>query len=631
MLMLSAIREKTQGIIATIILSLVIIPFALWGTYSYFEGSSNVNVATVDGTDISQQAYRLALDRLLASNIKPEILQSPEFKRQVLDNLIEQTLLVQNGIEQGYRVGDAELARMIREEPAFKRDDHFDPALYQAVLRREGLNEQSFEQRLRTVQISSQIETGFRESALPLASEKDTLLRLWLQQREFEYIVVGPARFISSTQVSEDAIKQYYESHPDAFKTPEQVRVAYIELSVADLARDYQPTEEQLHKTFTEEQARYSTPDLRRISHILIEVPSGASKEDEEKALEKARTIEKKLRADGDFATLAKENSADSATAAKGGDLGTVEPGALPKALEDAVKKLKPGEITEPVRTSFGYHIAKLTEYTPGTHKTFEQARADVAKLLRDRRAEEQFYEKVEQLSNLAYEHPESLAPAAERLGLKISQSDWFSREGGQGIAANPKIVEAAFSPEVLHDARNSEAIELAQDKLVTLRMIDHREASRKPLADVRGEIQTLLQKQQAQESASKLGSEIYAKLREGQSLAELAKANSLNLEQAQISRINPKTVDRRLVTAVFKARVPQADKPVFGEVDLQANGRAVFAIKSVKEGVPSEADASLVRRAESVLQQRRGAELYRDYLSRLRETADIKIYADNL
>jgi peptidyl-prolyl cis-trans isomerase D len=629
--MLSAIREKTQGIIATIILSLVVIPFALWGTYSYFQGSTNVNVATVDGTKISQQTYRQALDRLIGSNIRPEILQSPEFKRQVLDNLIEQTLLVQNSGDQGYRVSDAELARIIRDETQFKRDGRFDPSLYEAVLRREGLTEQSFEQRLRTVQIASQIETGFRESALPLASEKDALLRLWLQQREFDYVVVGPARFVSSAQVSEDAIKQYYESHPNEFKIPEKVRIAYIQLSVADLARDYHPTEAQLHKAFTEKQGRYSTPDQRRISHILIAVPSGASKEDEAKALDKARAIEKKLRAGGDFATLAKENSADSATASKGGDLGVVQPGALPKALENAVKKLKPGEITEPVRTSFGYHIAKLTEYKPGTHKTFEQARADLEKLLRDRKAEGEFYQKVDQLSNLVYEHPESLAPAAEQLGLKISKSAWFSREGGPGVAANAKIVEAAFSPEVLHESRNSEAIELSQDKLVALRVIDHREASRKPLADVRGEIQTLLQKQQAETAARQLGGELYAKLRENQSLAELAKANGLNLEHAQISRIDPKTVDRRLVTTVFRARAPQADKPAFGEVDLGATGYAVFALRSVKEGKPAEAEDALVRRAETVLQQRHGAGLYRDYLSRLRETADIKIYADNL
>jgi peptidyl-prolyl cis-trans isomerase D len=629
--MLSAIREKTQGIIATIILSLVIIPFALWGTYSYFQGSSNVNVATVQGTNISQQAYRVAIDRLLANNVRPEILQNPEVKRQVLDSLIEQTLLVQNGIKQGYRVGDAELARMITEEPQFQRGDRFDPTLYQAVLRREGLSEQSFEQRLRTAQIASQIQTGFSDSTLPLPSEKDTLLRMWLQQREFDYVIVGPARFVGSAHVPEDAIKQYYESHPDEFKTPEQVRIGYIQLSVADLASDYQPTEAQLLKAFADEKARYSTPDQRRISHILIEVPSGASKEDDAKALEKARGIEQKLRAGGDFATLAKENSADSGTAAKGGDLGVVEPGTLPRALEDAVKKLKPGEITEPVRTSFGYHIAKLTKYTPGTQKTFEQARPDIEKLLRNRKAEEEFYEKVEQLSNLVYEHPESLAPAAERLGLKIAQSDWFSREGGQGIAANAKVVEAAFSPEVLHESRNSEAIELAQDKLVALRVIDHREASRKALADVRGEIQTLLQRQQAEASANKLGSEIYAKLREGQSLAELAKANGLNLEHAEVSRIDPKTVDRRLLTAVFKARVPEADKPVFGEVDLQANGRAVFALKSVKKGVPAEANDALVRRVDSMLQQRGGAELYRDYLSRLRETADVQIYPDKL
>jgi peptidyl-prolyl cis-trans isomerase D len=629
--MLLAIRDKTQGIIATIILGLVIIPFALWGTYSYFEGGSDINVAEVDGIEISQQTYRITFDRLLASNINPAILQSPEFKRQVLDGLIDQTLLVRNGIERGYRIGDAELARFIRETPQFQRQGQFDPLLYEAALRREGTSEQSFEQRLRALQIAGQIQTGLTQSAILLPADREALIRLWSEQREFDYVVVGRARFISGVRVTEDAIKEYYDSHPAEFKTPEQVRVEYLELSLVDLASDFEPSEAVLRQAYEEEQGRFLTPEQRRVSHILFEVPTDAKQEDLDRVLQKARDIEKQLRGGADFAALAKEHSADSGTAANGGDLGFVTQGALPRELEQAVAKLKVGEITAPVKTSYGYHIVKLTEYTAATGKSFEQASDELKQLVRRRRAEEAFYQKVEELSNLVYEHPDSLAPAAEALDLKPQQSDWFSREGGEGIAANPKVVEAAFSLDVLHESRNSEAIELGADKLVALRVIGHRDAARKPLDDVRAQIRTLLQKRQATAEANALGGKIYADLLGGQSLEQLAKANGLNFERAQISRINPKQVNRQVIAAVFEAPRPQGDTPVYGEVDLGGAGRAVFMLKSVTTATTTKADDALVRRVESALQQRFGAEQYRDYLVRLRETADIKVFPDKL
>ncbi len=237
----------------------------------------------------------------------------------------------------------------------------------------------------------------------------------------------------------------------------------------------------------------------------------------------------------------------------------------------------------------------------------------------------------MEQLSNLAYEHPDSLGPAAEALGLKPLQSDWFSREGGQGITANVKLTEAAFGPDVLHESRNSEAIELGADKVVVLRVIGHREAARKSLDEVRTQIQTLLQKEQATAEANKLGGKIYADLLGGQSLEQLAKANGLKLEHAQINRIDPKQVNRQIVGAVFKAPSPQGDTPVYGEVDLGAAGHAVFMLKSVQVGTTADADDTLVRRVDNALQQRLGPGQYGDYLVRLRETADIKVFADKL
>ncbi|MFQ5935467.1 MAG: SurA N-terminal domain-containing protein [Acidiferrobacterales bacterium] len=630
--MLTAIREKTQGIIATFIIALIVIPFALWGTYSYFSGGPDINVAEVDGTGISQQQYRLAIDRLLARNVDPAVLNNPTFKRQVLDGLIDQALLVRNNFDQGYRVSDTELARMIRTAREFQSEGRFDPFLYERALRQQGMSEQTFEERLRTVQIASQIQSGLTESALLLSADKDAVIRLWTQQREFDYVIVGSARFISTVQVSDDSIKQYYEAHPEEFKTPEQMRIEYIQLSVDELGGEFTPTEGDLRAAYDEEIARYTIPEQRRISHILVELADGAGTEDQEKALKQAQEIEKQLRDGADFATLAKERSADSGTAAKGGDLGFVGPGTLPRELEQALSKLKAGDITEPVKTSYGYHIATITGYKASTRKTFEQVRDDLEQVLRQRQGEELFYEKFEQLSNLVYEHPDSLAPAAEALEIKVEHSDWFDRDGGKGISANAKIVEAAFSPEVLLESRNSEAIELGSDRIVALRVLGHREAQRKPLDEVRGQIQTKLQKQQARAEATRLGKETLAALGEGRSLAELANSNGLNLERVKVSRLDPKTVDPRVVAAVFKARRPTADNPVYGDVDLQDTGYGVFVLKAVEDNEnPEAADSALVRRIDRILQERRGPGVYRDYLSRLRETADIKVFPDKL
>jgi peptidyl-prolyl cis-trans isomerase D len=630
--MLSAIREKTHGIIATFILGLVIVPFVFFGTYSYFRTDAGINVAEVDGIEISQDTYRNALNRLLASNIDPSIVARPEFKQQVLDSLVEEVLLTNNTLDEGYRIGDAELGRLIGNAPEFQRNGAFDPELYSARLRQEGLNQQAFEERLRSRRVSSQIQSGFADSVLLLPAERAAVQRLWQQMREFDYVIIRPGKFSGSIGVSEEEIKAYYESQPDQFKIPEQVRIEYIRLSASDLAEKYQPTEEKLRRTYEQDVALYSIPEQRRISHILIELPANAGMEEEKKALAQAREIEKKLRAGADFAALAKELSADSGTAEAGGDLGYVERGTLPKELEVAAFGLKAGEISEPVRTSFGFHIVKLTELKPGSRKSFEEARPDLEKVFRQRRGEEEFYEKFEQMSNLVYEQADSLAAAAEALGLEVMQSEWFGREGRQGIAAQPRVVEVAFSPEVLVESRNSDVIEIDRENLVALRVVEHREAVRKPLADVRAEIDKRLRKERARERVAVLGAELVKRLRAGESLDALAQAQGLELVRAKkATRLKPEGVDRRLVAAVFKAQRPRTGEATYGEVDLGAGGYGVFALKRVKEGDTDQAEDALKRRVERILDQRRGAGTYVDYVRRLRETADIETHPDRL
>jgi len=629
--MLSTIREKTQGIIATFILLLIVIPFALWGINSYFESGSKLNVATVNGTDITQLSYRRTLDRL-RGRVAPATFDSRQFKQTILDGLIDQTLLVQDAESQGYRVSNALLAQTIRALPYFQRDGQFDSAMYDAVLRNQGMTPQEFENRLREQSITGQIQAGLSDSAIVTDADVAQVARLLSQQREVAYAVISLEALMSRVTVKEKEIEKYYADHTELFQTPEQVRVDYLRLSAADLDRDYQPTEDDLKKAYSDEAARYVVPAVRRASHILISLPANASEAQAKAALTKIDDIAKQARAGADFATLAKKYSQDSATASQGGDLGVVRPGILPKPLESAVLAMnKPGEISQPVRTQFGYHLVKLTAYTPEKRKPFAEVRKDLVQLVRQRKGEEKFFDVSEKFRNLVYEQPDSLAPAAKALGLKIEKSDWFSQAGGSGIAANPKVVQAAFAPDVLSQARNSDAIDIDDNTLVAVRVAERKPAARQPLSEVRAQIERALKQEQARQEALQLGDTWLGELRAGSALDALAKRSNLKYQPPKLlTRTQTAGVDPRIVEAAFRAPRPVGGKPVYDLVDLDGQGYAVFALRQVVE--PSgKIEDSAQKDARRILTSHRGADYYADYRAGLREKAKIKIFTDQL
>lgn len=628
--MLSTIREKTQGIIATFILLLIVIPFALWGINSYFDKGSNIDVAKVGDVDISQTTYRNALDRL-RGRVDPAAFNSPQFKQLILDNLIDQALLAQDARKQGYRISDARLAQAIRDLPDFQRDGNFDSALYQAVLRREGMNPQQFETHLRDQVLTNQIQAGLSASGFVTDADIAGVTRLMSQQREIAYCVISAEALAAKASVSGQQIEQYYSSHVDTFQTPEQVRVEYLLLSAGDLNKGYQPTEEDLKKAYGEEAGRYVTPEKRHASHILIALPAQATEAQVKEALTKIDDIAKQARAGADFATLAKKYSADSATAAHGGDLGEVHRGVLPKEVEEAVYALKPGEISKPVRSAYGYHLVKLTAYAPQIRKSFVEVRKELVELLRRHKGEDKFFDVSEKFRNLVYEQPDSLAPAAKTLGLEIQKSDWFTRAGGPGIAANPKVVQAAFEPDVLSQARNSDAIEINADTLVAIRVADRRPAGRKPLAEVRTQIEQILKQELAQDQGHKLGEKWLHELPAGASLEALAKERGFKYQPPkEITRQQIAGVDPRIVEAAFRSPRPQADKPVYDLVDLGGQGYALLALMRVQDA-PDKIDSRVREMARSLLTTRRGPDYFANFRAGLREKAKIKIYSDQL
>ena len=629
--MLTAIREKTQGIIAGFVVTLIAIPFTLWGVQSYVGGDSSLAVAKVNDIEITQQAFRNALDQF-RQRVKPDVLDSRQFKEFVLEGMIDQALLLADAQSHGYRVTDARLGRLIRELAFFQRDGKFDPLLYETLLRREGLSPAEFETQRRREAVTSQIREGLSLSAIVTDSNLNQIVQLLGQEREFAFAVISPESLVSEIKIDDDAIQEYYSKRRESFTTMDQIRVDYIELSADELAKKYEPTEEELKARYEAEIARYVTPAKKRARHILIEVPKSASAEEVERTRATVEDIAKQLKQGADFAALAKKRSQDSATAKQGGDLGEIRDGMLPSELEVALVGLKVNNVSAPVRTEYGFHLIQLTSLIPEQRKPLSAVRNELIELVRARKGEERFYEQSEQFHNLIYEQPDSLKPAADGLGLEIRRSAWFGRNGGDGIASQPKVVKAAFDPEVLEEKRNSNAIETGRAKFVAMHLADHRPAVVRPIEEVRVQVERELKRQYAKERAEELSKELMEELGGGKSLETLAKTRRYQYQSPRrVTRDRLAGVDARIVSAAFSVPRPQDRKPVFDRVDLGSQGYAIIALYDFKEIDPSTADSAVKERAQRLLSTRQGADYYSNYRAGLRRDADIKLYRDQL
>jgi peptidyl-prolyl cis-trans isomerase D len=637
--MLTTIREKTQGWIAAIILGLVTIPFALWGINTYFESGGRLNVAEVNGVEISVESYkrtledqRRSLQQMMGRAVDPRLFDTPEFRQRVLDGLIDEMLIAMDVEAHGYRVSDAELSRQIRLAPQFQRDGQFDPKLYAALLRNVGLDVPGFEARLRRDVLVRQAESGYTQSAIVTPADLQTLLKLQAQQREATVAVLKPARLRDRVKISAQAVEQEYAANAERYQSPERVRIEYIRLDAADLAKNIQVSDDEVRKAMAEGAASAAGKEERRASHILIKLPQGADAQAEKAAMAKAQDLRAQLLAGADFATLARKNSEDPGSAAQGGDLGFVSRGALVKEFEQTLFALKkPGELSAPVRTSYGLHLIKLTGVkAPSTAPATTRAKVEVE--IRARKAEERFFELSEKFHNLVYEQTDSLKPAAEVLGLKIETSGWFTRAGsGSGLVAQPKVIEAAFDPEVLTQGRNSNTIELDRNTLLALRIAAHEPRSPRPLAEVRSEIEKTLLASALQAEAERLAQEALGKLRAGESFEAVVRQYGMDTLATRWYARKTAGSDAQLLTALFKTGYPEAGKPVYGSAVLVDGALAVFALKRVTEPekpvtVGAEADA-----LRKLVEARRGREYLDSYRSGLRQQAKIKVYKNQL
>lgn len=620
--MLQAIRDRAQGIFAWVLLIVIGVPFALWGIQNYIDTGKEKPAATVGDREIFDREVTRAYEQSLNNLVGIDDFDEKQLRREALDRLISQEVIAQSAEQRALVVSDVEARGFIQSLPYFLTDGKFDKDKYKVMLAAQGVSPEQFAAQIRRALITEQFQRGIADSAFVTKGELETLMRLKGQERQLDYAKIA---LPTVAQTFTDAeINAYFERHRQEFRSPERVSIEYLALGLNDLAKDIQVGDEELQKLYEEQKAGYGTPERRKISHILITL-DGTDEAADRRAQDKANAVRERLVQGEDFAKLAQELSSDTVSGKKGGDLGYLESGAQEETFTKAAEALKAGEVSAPVKTSFGYHLIKLTEWVPARIRPFDEVREELRQATQRNRAETAFYEKGQKLAEITFEHPGSLEQAAQQLGLQVQQTGLFTRDAGEGLATEEAIRKAAFSEDVL-GGRNSDPVELGNEKAVVLRVREHQAAADKPLAEVRDEILARLRDEAARKLAQSQSQQLLKQLREGKSLDEAAKSSGLTAVHAGFIRRDNDQLPAELVRAAFTAARPAPGVVTPGEVALADGSIFVYAISSVKDGPVAASDLKEQESAGQFLLRSGGQQEFGAFVERLRELADVKI-----
>jgi len=618
--MLEAIRNRAQTWIAKVILVLITVPFALWGIDSYFTGGDQEKpVATIDDVMIAPgdffQALQNEKEGLEAQMGGKVDIDSPAFRQQVLDQLVNIHLLSNAARRAGFQISDAQIGAMLAEVPSFQDNGKFSEARLDQWLRSRGMTRQGLINMVRQDLLLRQVQFGYGEGALVAAKSTEQMARLLVQRRVVNEAVFAVRDFATGIEIDEAAVAAEYQARQQDFAVPAQVRLQYVVLAQEALQGAVAITDNAAREYYDGNLARYQDPEQRRASHILILASPEMSAEARATAKAKAEKLRQEAKANpARFAALAREHSEDPGSGANGGDLGLFTRGMMVKPFSDAAFALRVGEISEVVESEFGYHVIRLDAIQPGTRRAFETVKAEIVADLRRQEAQRRFADAAERFGNLVYEQPDSLQPAAAELNLRIEESDWISRERAQPEwLAHARLLDAVFAPEALEKKQNTEAIEVRPGTLVAARVVAHQPAGVRPLAEVAALIRARLTEKAASEKAIAAGKAALVAAQAGTAPGRLSAPMT-------VSRMQPMNLPVEAIKAIFKANVTSL--PRFIGVE-SAGGYRLYRINAVEEETDLQLHTALIGRD---LLRLTGQEELRAYLEYQRAQAKIDI-----
>ena len=631
-MMLDKLREGAQGKVAKVILGLIILSFALAGVGSYLNGPARTAPATVNGNDISapalENAYRNERARMesqmgeafnqLAAN--PDYMK--QFRRGVLDRLIDQALIDDKARSLGLRVSDEQIKQAIVAMPEFAENGKFSNDRYLQLIRRAGMTPEMFRDSLRQDMVRQQLMGAVLGSEFALKGEAEQLDRLYNQTRDLRLIRLAASAYVGGIEVSDAEVEQFYKANSARFMNDETVKVDYLLLDAANLGKNIKVTEQDAQDYYDQHQDLFQRPERRQVAHILI--PFG---KDEKAAEQKAEAVLAKAKAGDDFAALAKADSSDTFSAKKGGELDWFEKGVMDPAFEKAAFALaKAGDLSAVVKSPFGFHIIKLLAVEPAKTKPFVDVMSDTIARLQSEKAKEQFFAEQQKMADSSFENPDSLDLTAEAMGLQVQSTGYFSQADAPTPLNDPKVLSVAFSEQLRDDNTNSDVIELADGKALVLHIMGHQPKAAKPLAEVKEQVITAIKHDKASEVARGKAQGLLDKLKAGENVQADLTALGLKVDtHTGVSRF-AQEMDQNLVTQAFRMPHPTDGKPSV-ELVTEANGdRVVVALDKVnviKE--PSQ----MVSLLQGQLGQGKAQADYKSLIDELRKAAKIEYFTD--
>lgn len=583
--MMDNLRAAANHVVLKIILGLIIVSFILTGVGNYLIGGNNNYAAKVNGQEIGRSQFENAVaaerNRLQQkhgerfSELASNEAYMKSMRQQVLSRLIDEALLDQYAQHLGLAVSDEQVKKAIFATQAFQNNGKFDNARYNALVNQMGMTADQYAQALRNQLTSQQLINAIAGTDFMLKGETDELAALVAQQRMVRTATIDVNTLAQQQTASDQEIASYYEQNKNSFIAPEQFRVSYIKLDAASMQQN--ASDEEIQAYYDQHQDQFTQPQRNRYSVIQTKT------EDEAKA------VLDQLSKGADFATLAKEKSADIISARNGGDMGWLEDSTTPDELKKAGLKEK-GQLSGVIKSSVGFLIVRLDDVQPAQVKPFNDVRDELAAKVKQEKGLDAYYALQQKVSDAASNDNESLAGAEQAAGVKAVETGWFGRDNlPQELNFKP-VSDAIFGGALVGEngtpGNNSDIITVDGDRAFVLRVSEHKAEAVKPLEEVKAQVSDIVKHNKAVQQAKLNADKLLADLKAGKG-DEALKAAGLSFgEPKALSRIGQDPLSQ----AAFTLALPAKDKPVYGVANDMQGNVVLLALDEVKAGTLPDA-----------------------------------------